>query len=218
MVGRALVFFEICGENRCCTEKKKKTHTQGTRRRPLSHFNMSLVWTGIALLLAAEIVFFLLLCIPGVAFQRFVKKISFAIYGLRKFLTPLLLFLSVMFLESMREAWSASKHFNAEGGFAAPGHGQNAMYMTRMFRAQRNMYVGGFAMFMMFVLHRTLYFVCRLSEYEDDRRAKMGDAEKDKVTIDVLQAEVETLRRRVGAKAAQPSEATPTAPQDKKKI
>ncbi|XP_053689053.1 B-cell receptor-associated protein 31 isoform X2 [Sabethes cyaneus] len=121
---------------------------------------MSLVWSLIASFLYAEIIIVLLLVLPVASpqrWQRFFKSRFLAMLS-RQAQTYfyLLLFVLVLFLlEAVREMRKYS-HIDP----AAEQHlNVNMQHSMRLFRAQRNFYISGFAIFLTLVIRRLISLI-----------------------------------------------------------
>ncbi|EDW92761.1 B-cell receptor-associated protein 31 isoform X1 [Drosophila yakuba] len=139
---------------------------------------MSLVWTLIAGFLYAEIALVLLLILPVASpyrWNRFFKSKFLAMLGQQAHIYyPLILGLLVIFLlESIREMRKYSGlqesnevHLNVE-----------MQHSMKMFRAQRNFYITGFAIFLLLVIRRLVNLICNQANLLAQSEASMKQAQ-----------------------------------------
>lgn len=139
---------------------------------------MSLVWTLIAAFLYVEIVIVLLLVLPVASpqrWQRFFKSRFLAMLS-RQAQTYfyLLLFVLVLFLlEAIREMRKYS-HVDP----AAEQHLNVGMqHSMRLFRAQRNFYISGFAIFLSLVIRRLISLITSQAQLLAQSEASMKQAQ-----------------------------------------
>ncbi|XP_055597456.1 B-cell receptor-associated protein 31 isoform X2 [Uranotaenia lowii] len=138
---------------------------------------MSLVWSLIASFLYVEIVIVLLLVLPVASpqrWQRFFKSRFLAMLS-RQAQTYfyLLLFVLVLFLlEAIREM---RKYSHSDHGAEHLNVGlQNSL---RLFRAQRNFYISGFAIFLSLVIRRLISLITTQAQLLAQSEASMKQAQ-----------------------------------------
>jgi len=142
---------------------------------------MSLHWTLIAGFLYAEIGTVLLLMIPFISSRawhtffksRFLKGLqSQLMYYFYLIVAILLLF----FLDAVREMWkySAVEHKDTAQMSHLDAQMQNHM---RLFRAQRNMYISGFAGFLCLVINRMVSLLSHNATLQAEKEAAIKQAE-----------------------------------------
>ncbi|XP_055914035.1 B-cell receptor-associated protein 31 [Eupeodes corollae] len=121
---------------------------------------MSLVWTLIASFLYAEIVVVLLLVLPVASpyrWQRFFKSRFLAMLG-KQAHTYFFLLLGVLVLFLLEAIREMRKYSNTEP--AGEMHLNVEMqHSMRLFRAQRNFYISGFAIFLVLVIRRLVTLI-----------------------------------------------------------
>ena len=152
---------------------------------PTSPRTMSLQWTLIAGFLYAEIGLILLLLLPFISPKtwnklfksRFLKGVeSQLIYYFYVLVAILVLF----FLDAIREMRKYGDEQHAADS-APGGHGathldaQMQMHM-RLFRAQRNFYISGFALFLCLVIQRLVALLSANATVQAEREAAMKQA------------------------------------------
>ncbi|XP_055597455.1 B-cell receptor-associated protein 31 isoform X1 [Uranotaenia lowii] len=141
---------------------------------------MSLVWSLIASFLYVEIVIVLLLVLPVASpqrWQRFFKSRFLAMLS-RQAQTYfyLLLFVLVLFLlEAIREMRKYSHSGELDHGAEHLNVGlQNSL---RLFRAQRNFYISGFAIFLSLVIRRLISLITTQAQLLAQSEASMKQAQ-----------------------------------------
>ncbi|XP_075994979.1 B-cell receptor-associated protein 29 [Genypterus blacodes] len=128
---------------------------------------MTLQWTAVALFLYVEIGILLILCLPFISARRWQSVFRLRIwssvssFGNRAFLTMIIILL-VLFLDAVREVRK----------YSTPGPGREAkqqqpnmhdhMHM-KLFRAQRNLYISGFSVFLWLVMKRVFTLINQLA-------------------------------------------------------
>ncbi|GLD69032.1 B-cell receptor-associated protein 31 [Lates japonicus] len=121
-----------------------------------SGVRMSLQWTAVATFLYAEVFFLLLLCIPFISPKRWNKIFksrivqTIALYGNTWFMVAIVI-LIFLFIDAIREArkYSVSETVDPSNHPTAIEH----IHM-KLFRAQRNEYIAGFALLLCLLLRR----------------------------------------------------------------
>lgn len=143
---------------------------------------MSLHWTLIAGFLYTEIVVILLLLIPFISNRtwnklfksRFLKGIEnqFVYY-----FYVLVAILVLFFLDAVREMRKYSdEQITSDHAHGAHLDSQMQMHM-RLFRAQRNFYISGFALFLCLVIRRLVSLISNNATLEVEREAAMKQAQ-----------------------------------------
>nr|QBH73424.1 bcr-associated protein [Carausius morosus] len=155
---------------------------------------MSLQWTLIATFLYAEIAFVLLLVLPVASPQRWQKffKSRFlqslsnqaSIYFL-----VLLAVLVLFFLDAVREM----KKYSSSEVEAAHSHLDAEMQVNmRLFRAQRNFYISGFALFLSLVIRRLVLLISTQATLLAESEAAMRQAKSATTAARSLMAQTQT--------------------------
>ncbi|XP_077373111.1 B-cell receptor-associated protein 29-like [Festucalex cinctus] len=120
---------------------------------------MTLQWTAVAFFLYAQIAINLILCAPFISAQRWRLVFSWRIW---KWLSPywskcfftIIMVLIVLFLDAAREV---HKYSNPEPMQEAKVNSNLFDHLhMRLFRAQRNLYISGFSLFLWLVMRRVI--------------------------------------------------------------
>ncbi|XP_020840247.1 B-cell receptor-associated protein 29 [Phascolarctos cinereus] len=129
---------------------------------------MTLQWAAVAGFLYAEIGLILMLCLPFVPPQRWQKIFTFPLWGKiatywnKAFLTIIVL-LIVLFLDAMREVRKYSISHGPEKSSSSNPSAYEHVQM-KLFRAQRNLYISGFSLFLWLVLRRLVTLITQLAK------------------------------------------------------
>lgn len=123
---------------------------------------MSIQWTLIATFLYVEIFVVILLLLPFISpatWQKFFKSRFFKSLGNQAnlYFTVFFVILVLFFLDSIRET-----HKYGEGRHQEQEHGHldaELQQSMRLFRAQRNFYIAGFALFLSLVIRRLVILI-----------------------------------------------------------
>ncbi|XP_066426624.1 B-cell receptor-associated protein 31 [Molothrus aeneus] len=122
---------------------------------------MSLQWTAVATFLYAEVFLVLLLCVPFVSPARWQKIFRSRLVGLvvsygNSFFIVLIVILVLLLLDALRE----TRRYNV-GDKEALGTSPAALehFHMKLFRAQRNLYLAGFALLLSFLLRRLVTLI-----------------------------------------------------------
>lgn len=139
---------------------------------------MSLVWTLIAAFLYTEIVVVLLLVLPVASpyrWNRFFKSKFLAMLAQQAHLYFFLIMgvLVLFLLEAIREMRKYSNH-EASGEVHLNVEMQHSM---RLFRAQRNFYISGFAIFLVLVIRRLVTLISAQASLLAQSEASMKQAQ-----------------------------------------
>ncbi|XP_074050037.1 tRNA-dihydrouridine(20a/20b) synthase [NAD(P)+]-like isoform X1 [Macrotis lagotis] len=129
---------------------------------------MTLQWAAVASFLYTEIGLILTLCLPFISPQRWHKIFTFplwskiATYWNKAFLTIIVL-LIVLFLDAVREV----KKYSISHGLEKNSNSNPSAYehvQMKLFRAQRNLYISGFSLFLWLVLRRLVTLITQLAK------------------------------------------------------
>ncbi|KAJ8245421.1 hypothetical protein GJAV_G00270550 [Gymnothorax javanicus] len=128
---------------------------------------MTLQWTAVAFFLYMEIGVLLILCIPFISPKRWQSVFKLSIWDKlagfwnKGFLTMIII-LIVLFLDAVREVRKYSG--------AQPGKDSSKLHPNmfdhlhmKLFRAQRNLYISGFSLFLWLVLRRVIMLINQLA-------------------------------------------------------
>lgn len=143
---------------------------------------MSLHWTIIAGFLYAEIAAILLLLLPFFSNKTWNKLFrSRFLQGLQGqviyYFYVLVAILVLFFLDAIREMRKYSDENIATDGHSHGAHLDTQMQMhMRLFRAQRNFYISGFALFLCLVIRRLVGLISAAATLEAEKEAAMNQA------------------------------------------
>ncbi|XP_077091257.1 B-cell receptor-associated protein 29 [Siphateles boraxobius] len=127
---------------------------------------MTLQWTAVASFLYVEIGVLVIFCLPFVSPQRWQRIFKWRIWNSlsqfwnKGFLTMIVI-LIVLFLDALREV---RKYSNADQTKDAKLHPNMFDHMhMKLFRAQRNLYISGFSLFLWLVMRRVITLINQLA-------------------------------------------------------
>ncbi|XP_041059047.1 tRNA-dihydrouridine(20a/20b) synthase [NAD(P)+]-like [Carcharodon carcharias] len=162
---RSAVRSERCRFLRHCWKRFQK----------VSSSTMTLQWVAVASFLYAEIGFVLFLCLPFISPRRWLKIFNFrlwekiASYWNRAFLT-IIIVLVVLFFDAIREV----RKYSVNNGIGKNEKLLPNMYdhlNMKLFRAQRNLYISGFSLFLWLVLRRMITLISELATAMGENQA-----------------------------------------------
>ncbi|XP_069551240.1 B-cell receptor-associated protein 29-like [Brachyistius frenatus] len=118
---------------------------------------MTLQWTAVALFLYAEIAVNIILCIPFLSAQRWHSVFSWRIWSWlspywNKCFFTMIMVLIVLFLDAVREVQKYSGPEPMQDAKVNPNV-YDHVHM-KLFRAQRNLYISGFSLFLWLIMRR----------------------------------------------------------------
>uniref|UniRef100_A0A3B3Y5G5 Endoplasmic reticulum transmembrane protein n=1 Tax=Poecilia mexicana TaxID=48701 RepID=A0A3B3Y5G5_9TELE len=123
---------------------------------------MTLQWTAVAFFLYAEIVFNLILCIPFISAHRYQNIIwSWLSPYWNKFFFAMIMALVVLFCDAIRDVQKYSGPEPVHDAQASPNL-YDHVHM-KLFRAQRNLYICGFSLFLC-VMRRIVTLLNQIAE------------------------------------------------------
>ncbi|KAL2102693.1 hypothetical protein ACEWY4_001861 [Coilia grayii] len=141
---------------------------------------MTLQWTAVATFLYVEIGVLLLLCIPFISARRWQSIFKLNIWNKvspfwnKGFLTMIII-LIVLFLDAVREV---KKYSSTEPGKDAKLNPTMYDHMhMKLFRAQRNLYISGFSLFLWLVMRRVITLINQLASVQGSTAALQAQAE-----------------------------------------
>ncbi|KAM6032570.1 B-cell receptor-associated protein 31 [Chlamydotis macqueenii] len=122
---------------------------------------MSLQWTAVATFLYAEVFLVLLLCVPFVSAARWQKIFKSRLVGLavaygNSVFIVLIVILVLLLFDAARET---RKYDVPERAALGGGPGALEHFHMKLFRAQRNLYLAGFALLLSFLLRRLVTLI-----------------------------------------------------------
>jgi len=142
---------------------------------------MSLHWTLIAGFLYLEIGVVVLLMVPFVSSRtwhavfksRFLRGLQSQLITFFYIIAAILL---LFFLDAVREAWKYNAIEHKEGAAISHLDAQMQTHM-RLFRAQRNMYISGFAGFLCLIINRLVNLLSNNATLQAEKEAALKQAE-----------------------------------------
>lgn len=141
---------------------------------------MTLQWTAVATFLYVEIGILLLLCIPFISATRWQSIFKLGIWDKispfwnKGFLTMIIV-LIVLFLDAVREVKKYSGTEPSKDVKLNPNM-YDHMHM-KLFRAQRNLYISGFSLFLWLVMRRVITLINQLATAKGTTGALQAQAE-----------------------------------------
>ncbi|KAG7455946.1 hypothetical protein MATL_G00246570 [Megalops atlanticus] len=127
---------------------------------------MTLQWTAVALFLYVEIAVILILSLPFISPPRWQRIFKFSIWDRlapfwNKVFLTMIIILIVLFLDAVREV---RKYSGAEPSKEAKLHPNMFDHLhMKLFRAQRNLYISGFSLFLWLVMRRVVTLINQLA-------------------------------------------------------
>ncbi|KAK2893086.1 hypothetical protein Q8A67_013074 [Cirrhinus molitorella] len=127
---------------------------------------MTLQWTAVASFLYVEIGVLVILCLPFISAQRWQSIFKWSIWNRlsqfwnKGFLTMIII-LIVLFLDALREVRKYSSTDQSKDAKLHPNMFDH-MHM-KLFRAQRNLYISGFSLFLWLVMRRVVTLISQLA-------------------------------------------------------
>ncbi|MED6257033.1 hypothetical protein ATANTOWER_007264 [Ataeniobius toweri] len=127
---------------------------------------MTLQWTAVALFLYIEIAIILILCLPFISARRWHSIFQLRIWSWmakfwNKVFLTMIIILIVLFLDAVREV---RKYSSKEIGTDAKVQPNMFDHLhMKLFRAQRNLYISGFAVFLWLVMKRLITLINQLA-------------------------------------------------------
>lgn len=141
---------------------------------------MTLQWTVVAFFLYAEMGVLLILCIPFISARRWQSIFQLRIWGFmarfwNKVFLTMIIILIVLFFDAVREV---RKYSSKEHGTDAKL--QPNMYdhlHMKLFRAQRNLYISGFAVLLWLIMKRVITLINQLATVSGSTAALQAQAD-----------------------------------------
>ncbi|EJW86459.1 B-cell receptor-associated protein 31, partial [Wuchereria bancrofti] len=142
---------------------------------------MTLQWFVVALILYLEIAVVLLLLLPWIRptlWSKFFKSRivkTFEKHATVYFISALCILL-LLFADAIREVRKYANEMAIEGSIRHTADSENVVHM-RLFRAQRNLYISGFALLLFLIIKRLVALLSRGALLEAAAEAAMKQAE-----------------------------------------
>ncbi|XP_054650144.1 B-cell receptor-associated protein 29-like isoform X2 [Dunckerocampus dactyliophorus] len=142
--------------------------------------NMTLQWTAVALFLYIEIGILVILCLPFISAKRWQSVFNLRIWSpvarfWNKVFLTMIVILIVLFLDAVREVRKYSLKNLGTDAKLQPNMFDH-MHM-KLFRAQRNLYISGFAVFLWLVMKRVVTLINQLASVSGTTAALQAQAE-----------------------------------------
>ncbi|KAM9754632.1 B-cell receptor-associated protein 29-like isoform 1-T2 [Menidia menidia] len=145
---------------------------------------MTLQWTAVAFFLYAEIVVNLILCIPFISARRWRSVFSWRIWSWlspywNKCFFAIIMALIILFIDAVREVQKYSGPEPMQDAKVNPTL-YDHVYM-KLFRAQRNLYICGFSLFLWLIMRRVVTLLNQVAismENSEGLQAQMDNAFK----------------------------------------
>ncbi|KAM9317932.1 B-cell receptor-associated protein 29 [Pholidichthys leucotaenia] len=159
---------------------------------------MALQWTAVALFLYLEIGVLFILCIPFISARRWQRIFHLRIWNWmsrfwNKVFLTMIIILIVLFLDTVREV---RKYSNKDVGRDAKL--QPNMYdhlHMKLFRAQRNLYISGFAVFLWLVMKRVITLINQLAPASGTTAALQMQVDNANKTAEKYMQDKELLKQ-----------------------
>lgn len=159
---------------------------------------MTLQWTAVALFLYVEIGILVLLCIPFISARRWQSIFHLRIWGSlaqfwNKVFLTMIIILIVLFLDAVREV---RKYSGKEVGTDAKLQPNMFDHLhMKLFRAQRNLYISGFAVFLWLVMKRVVTLINQLATVSSTTAALQAQADSANKTAKKYMEDNELLKQ-----------------------
>ncbi|XP_077397982.1 B-cell receptor-associated protein 29 [Festucalex cinctus] len=141
---------------------------------------MTIQWTAVALFLYMEIGFLVILCLPFISAKRWQSVFNLRIWSpvarfWNKVFLTMIIILIVLFLDAIREVRKYSiKNLGTDAKLMPNMH--DHMHM-KLFRAQRNLYISGFAVFLWLIMKRVVTLINQLASVSGTTAALQAQAD-----------------------------------------
>ncbi|KAG7225986.1 hypothetical protein INR49_018587, partial [Caranx melampygus] len=141
---------------------------------------MTLQWTAVAIFLYVEIAVLLILCLPFISARRWKSIFQLRIWDFmapfwNKVFLTMIIVLIVLFLDAVREVRKYSQKDITTDSKLQPNMFDH-LHM-KLFRAQRNLYISGFAVFLWLVMKRVITLINQLAEVSGTTAALQAQAD-----------------------------------------
>ncbi|XP_041664493.1 B-cell receptor-associated protein 29 [Cheilinus undulatus] len=159
---------------------------------------MGLQWTAVAIFLYVEIGILVLLCLPFISAKRWQRLFQLRIWGFmsrfwNKVFLTMIIILIVLFLDAVREV---RKYSSKEVGADAKLQPNMFDHLhMKLFRAQRNLYISGFAVFLWLVMKRVVTLINQLASVSANTVALQGQADNANQTAKKCMEDNEMLKK-----------------------
>lgn len=144
---------------------------------------MTFQWTAVALFLYGEIGVVLILCIPFISPSRWKKIFRYQLWSKispywNKAFLSIIVILIVLFLDAVREVRKYSVNPEIDKTAKLYANTFDHLHM-KLFRAQRNLYISGFSLFLWLVLRRVTNLIVQMASEMEACDALKAQVEKN---------------------------------------
>ncbi|XP_038131081.1 B-cell receptor-associated protein 29 [Cyprinodon tularosa] len=159
---------------------------------------MTLQWTAVALFLYVEIGVILILCLPFISARRWQSIFQLRIWNWmakfwNKVFLTMIIILIVLFLDAVREV---RKYSSREIGTDAKVQPNMFDHLhMKLFRAQRNIYISGFAVFLWLVMKRLITLINQLAALSGTTAALQTQADNANKAAENYKKDNEQLKQ-----------------------
>lgn len=165
---------------------------------------MTVQWALAAAFLYLEMGILLLFCLPFISPQRwnslFKSRLIKAIFEYGNFyFNALVLIMALLLADSVREIIKYQKIDTANLDLKNNPQAETMAHM-RLFRAQRNLYISGFSLFLLIVLRKVIKLISKQAELEASNEASLKQAKNVSDHCQKVMAENEKLKKAAGDK------------------
>nr|XP_020455814.1 B-cell receptor-associated protein 29 [Monopterus albus]XP_020455815.1 B-cell receptor-associated protein 29 [Monopterus albus] len=159
---------------------------------------MTLQWTAVALFLYVEMGVLVILCLPFISASRWQTVFQLRIWSCvarfwNKVFLTMIIILIVLFLDAVREVRKYS--VNEFGTDAKLQPNMFDHLHMKLFRAQRNLYISGFAVFLWLVMKRVITLINQLAAASGTTAALQAQAENANQTAKKYMEDNELLKQ-----------------------
>ncbi|XP_006802115.2 tRNA-dihydrouridine(20a/20b) synthase [NAD(P)+]-like [Neolamprologus brichardi] len=159
---------------------------------------MTLQWTAVALFLYVEIGVIVILCLPFISARRWQSIFQLRIWSWmsrfwNKVFLTMIIILIVLFLDAVREVRKYSSKEHGADAKLQPNMFDH-LHM-KLFRAQRNLYISGFAVFLWLVMKRLITLINQLASASGTTAALQAQAENANQTAEKYMKDNELLKQ-----------------------
>ncbi|XP_072003259.1 B-cell receptor-associated protein 29 [Engystomops pustulosus] len=144
---------------------------------------MTFQWTAVALFLYGEIGVILIFCIPFISPSRWKKIFRFQLWSKissywNKAFLSIIVVLIILFLDAVREVRKYSMSPTPDKSAKLYANSYDHLHM-KLFRAQRNLYISGFSLFLWLILRRVTNLIVQLAIEMESCDALKSQVEKN---------------------------------------
>ncbi|XP_023270342.1 B-cell receptor-associated protein 29 [Seriola lalandi dorsalis] len=159
---------------------------------------MTLQWTAVALFLYVEIGILVILCLPFISARRWQSIFQLRIWSFvarfwNKVFLTMIIVLIVLFLDAVREVRKYSQKELGTDSKLQPNMFDH-LHM-KLFRAQRNLYISGFAVFLWLVMKRVITLINQLAAMSGTTAALQAQADNANQTAKKYMEDNELLKQ-----------------------